>query len=627
MAEEQKEQKTHQQHPIPQNVMGVEFKLVGGLTLRQFLFLAGFILTAWLIYSSGLPSFIKTPVAAAVAIFGAFISLVPIQDRSADIWLKNFLLAVSSPTERVWRKGSANLDIFFELREARTAIAQQKETGITRDRSQLTQYLRNSGDDEMTPMDLAEKEYLKSITILQNDVSLPSGMQSVVKTVPETDEKPQDNVVREEVDVAPTLASEVNYSQEKVIAIPGIGQQTKFVTPIQNTRTGRRIRLVKPGEIGLSVAGEKKVEGIPAIQKQAEELASKVDEVGKKIEQAQETVKLAPQATQEPAMTAVQTPQLKQALETAQHPIVENLGTPIPLTHEETTKAPAAPDLQNQASSSNSPILPPVVGSEPPLVTPTKQEETKNDDTVKMASLSEELAKLQAEKQKLLDDLEKQKKARLEAETYASMAAEYQKRANEASQQSSTLVSEMRKAQEELHRLRDVAQRTTSEKDILAKQIKENERRVLELSREKSQTTDSLISMQRELRELRLKSRFAQAPQAVEKVVAAKPQPVGTAAAMTAGILPFIKDTPNIINGYVRGKTGNLIKNAVVIINDSEGSPVRALKTNELGQFAITTAVINGAYTVEVSSDGETFAIMTVDVYGSVLEPLDFVGI
>lgn len=626
MDEDQKEQKTHQQHPIPQNVMGVEFKLVGGLTLRQFLFLAGFIITAWIIYSSALPSIIRTPIAITVAIFGAFISIVPIQDRSADIWLKNFLMAVSSPTERVWRKGSANLDIFFELREARSAIALQKEEGAPRDRSQLTQYLRNAEDDQITPLDLAEKEYLKSISILQNDVSLPSGMIPTVTETPAPTEESTGTVVREDVDVTPTLASEVNYSQEKVIALPRAGKQTKFVTPIQNTRTGRRIRLVRPGEIGLSIVGERNIVSVSeATQKRAEDLAGKVDEVGKKIEVAQGSGRIIQPATipeAKPANTQSPPTNLSGEIilppapqtESGSNGQIRNLKSPP----EPGEKLP----VENLPIMNNTPQPSPAQ----PAASSLRQAGDRGFESGKIAYLSEELAKLKEEKQKLVDDLEKQKKARLEAETYASMAAEYQKRANEVAGQNDKLAQEMKRAQDELHRLQDVALKTTSEKELLAKQIKENERHVSELSREKSQTTDSLINMQRELRELRLKTRFAQASAAVQKDMSTKTEPPKTETLVRSKSLPFIKDAPNIINGYVRGKAGNLIKNAVIIVKDPDGSPVRALKSNELGQFAITTAVPNGSYSVEASSTSETFAIMTVDVYGTVLDPLDFVG-
>src|SRR3989344_5781138 len=205
------------------------------------------------------------------------------------------------------------------------------------------------------------------------------------------------------------------------------------------------------------------------------------------------------------------------------------------------------------------------------------------------------------------------------------MVTEYQKRASEGGQQNLRLTQEFKKAQEELKKLQKYASSTTSQKELLARQAKEIQKRMDELLREKTQTSDNLINLQKELRELRIKQRFTipTPPQDQPKTPPTSTSPAY--AGPSANLPSFVKEI-NVINGYVKGKTGNLLKDAVVIVKDLAGSPVRALKTNELGQFAITTPVPNGSYTVEVSSSGETFAIMTVEVVGDILPPLEFVG-
>jgi hypothetical protein len=67
-----------------------------------------------------------------------------------------------------------------------------------------------------------------------------------------------------------------------------------------------------------------------------------------------------------------------------------------------------------------------------------------------------------------------------------------------------------------------------------------------------------------------------------------------------------------------------LLENMVVIIKDQDGDPVRALKTNRLGQFAITTPLESGDYTAEVSSQTKNFAIMKIKATGSALPVIDF---
>lgn len=621
--EERNEAKTHEQHPIPQNVLGVEFKLIGGLTIHQFGFLAVFVFIAWIIYSSGLPGFIKTPIAAGVALLGVVLGLVPIQDRSADIWLKNFLLAVSLPTERVWRKSPANLDIFFELAQARSAIREQKDRGVSRDRSQLSEYLRNTPTDVNSPLDLAESEFLKSVRLLQNDVQLPRGLVTVVETPTiALPENPQ-IISRGEVRVSPSLASEVNYSQEKIISLPNPNRPTKFVTPIQNTRTGRRLKLVKPGEVGLGVLGEKKVASPPpSLQSQTEKLVKQTQDVAQRIDEAQSKPR--------------EINQINSGLR------ADSRVVPIPIIAPPPTKETAVIDLNTlraRATQTPNPEKSPVPTT---LITPIFPPTPEQTATIlkpepappaveigKIAYLAEELEKMKVEKEKLLDDLEKQKKARSEAETYVALANEYQKRANEYAQQNSQLAAQIQKAQEQLKKLNEAGAQDINEKENLAKQIKEGARRLEQLAREKSQATDSLINSQKELRELRLKQRFAgvPAPKTNQNQTPAV-TPGSTPADQTLArpkLYPFVKDA-NIVNGYVRNKNGNLVKDAVIIVKDAEGSPVRALKTTELGQFAITTALPNGTYSVGVSIEGEAFDIITVEVFGSILDPLDFVG-
>lgn len=79
---------------------------------------------------------------------------------------------------------------------------------------------------------------------------------------------------------------------------------------------------------------------------------------------------------------------------------------------------------------------------------------------------------------------------------------------------------------------------------------------------------------------------------------------------------------PNVINGIVKETTGNLLEGVVIVIYDKEGLPVRALKTNKLGQFTGSTPLHNGTYTVELEKDGFAFDVLQIDLTGAVLPPL-----
>ncbi len=91
-------------HPIPQNVTSFQFKLVGEMTLKQFIYLATGMIIAYVFFvflSQDIP-FIAWPVAAISASLGGAFAFLPIADRPLDHWVAAFFRAIYSPTKRVW---------------------------------------------------------------------------------------------------------------------------------------------------------------------------------------------------------------------------------------------------------------------------------------------------------------------------------------------------------------------------------------------------------------------------------------------------------------------------------------------------------------------------------------------
>ncbi len=94
------------QHPIPQNILDVEFKLFTKFTLKEFAYLAiglGFGgLMIYLTVKEIIPGILGIPVFIFSSVAGIFLALVPINDQDADTFIKNYLTAITSPTQRVW---------------------------------------------------------------------------------------------------------------------------------------------------------------------------------------------------------------------------------------------------------------------------------------------------------------------------------------------------------------------------------------------------------------------------------------------------------------------------------------------------------------------------------------------
>lgn len=79
---------------------------------------------------------------------------------------------------------------------------------------------------------------------------------------------------------------------------------------------------------------------------------------------------------------------------------------------------------------------------------------------------------------------------------------------------------------------------------------------------------------------------------------------------------------PNVLNGIIKDKNNNYLEGVVAVIYDKEGLPVRALKTNKLGQFTGSTPLPNGTYTLEFEKDNLTFDVLQIELNGQVLPPL-----
>ena len=80
---------------------------------------------------------------------------------------------------------------------------------------------------------------------------------------------------------------------------------------------------------------------------------------------------------------------------------------------------------------------------------------------------------------------------------------------------------------------------------------------------------------------------------------------------------------PNVINGVVVDSQNNYLEAVVVVIHDKDGLPVRALKTNKLGQFTGSTPLPNGTYTIELEKENLIFDVLQIQLEGKVLPPLN----
>jgi len=88
-----------------------------------------------------------------------------------------------------------------------------------------------------------------------------------------------------------------------------------------------------------------------------------------------------------------------------------------------------------------------------------------------------------------------------------------------------------------------------------------------------------------------------------------------------AQIVP-LTNKPNVLSGLVVDGTGVPISGAIITVRDVNGVPVRALKTNKLGQFLSATPLPSGQYMIDVDWENFSFEPLSLNVTGEVLAPL-----
>jgi hypothetical protein len=87
--------------------------------------------------------------------------------------------------------------------------------------------------------------------------------------------------------------------------------------------------------------------------------------------------------------------------------------------------------------------------------------------------------------------------------------------------------------------------------------------------------------------------------------------------------IPTTPTRPNLIVGMVLDNEGKLVEGAILEIRNTQGIPVRALRTSRLGQFMIATPLPNGAYEIETEKEGYQFDIIKIEAKGKIIQPIE----
>ena len=103
------------QHPVPRQITTFEFKLIGFMTLRQFLYLVIFFPIGFIVYKVIPIPFVNIVLGVIIGAIGIAFAFIPIQDRPLEVWIKNLIRRLNSPTQYTYKKQSDKIGTIEDL--------------------------------------------------------------------------------------------------------------------------------------------------------------------------------------------------------------------------------------------------------------------------------------------------------------------------------------------------------------------------------------------------------------------------------------------------------------------------------------------------------------------------------
>jgi hypothetical protein len=115
-------------HPIPQDVTGFKFRLIGSITVKQFLYLLGAGGIALVFYLLPIPLYIKIPFMLFSAGVGLSLAFIPIDGRPMDKMILNFLKTIPSENQYIYHKKGADMPYFSFNAPAHAPVSKVQNT-------------------------------------------------------------------------------------------------------------------------------------------------------------------------------------------------------------------------------------------------------------------------------------------------------------------------------------------------------------------------------------------------------------------------------------------------------------------------------------------------------------------
>lgn len=298
------------QHPIPQNFMDVEFKIIGELTMRQFVYLVAFGGPTYLFYISPMPAIIKWPLVIFFGLLTFILIGVPIDDRGADEWIVNLIKAIYGVNQRVYRK-SPEVPRAFSMKSVEFIQAGVIATTSTSNRRKVEEYIKGISKFEEKPDEFDFNFSSRKFSDTTLSRTLPTSSTITALETPKVSESAFEEVVIQTPSLKTAEPEEKKLSFKKQIVVPELSkilpQRLKLLTKKTSTSDSqdqlRTSSIASPGrkfisfskkeaeELILPIRGEKSLnifEATPLItaatpRKDIKTITKELEEITKEV--------------------------------------------------------------------------------------------------------------------------------------------------------------------------------------------------------------------------------------------------------------------------------------------------------------------------------------------------------
>lgn len=234
------------QHPIPRQITSFEFKLIGFMTLKQFLYLVIFFPVGFVVFKIIPIPIINALLGILVGAVGLAFAFIPYQDRPLEEWVRNFIKRLNSPTQYFYQKNNEPVyflkNLYF-LSDPHVVLAhvdsKEKLQAYLAQKNAAQQPLQ---DQKKKNIDNLLKQPGKLLTPISKPVTVPSANPPVQSITQPATSISESLLQMQGLSHQPFFTGVVK--NRKQIPLPGILVSVKDAT-------GKQLRLLKTNPHGI----------------------------------------------------------------------------------------------------------------------------------------------------------------------------------------------------------------------------------------------------------------------------------------------------------------------------------------------------------------------------------------